>query len=176
MQPGYICVAGIEPATGKHIRPVLNRRLQSNLLRKNGGVFEIGALVELGPTRHVGRAPELEDHEFSVENLQYIQPINATNFWDFATQTSAVRLSSILGDELRERDTSCTVDVDSGAGLSACAIRPDSDQIANAPSSLEFTRAITSLFRTSVRAYKPDCPAASVDSVSYVKSASPCCQ
>src|SRR5690348_907932 len=94
MQPGYICVAGIEPATGKHIRPVLNRRLQSNLLRKNGGVFEIGALVELGPTRHVGRAPELEDHEFSVENLQYIQPINATNFWDFVTQTSAVRLSS----------------------------------------------------------------------------------
>ena len=42
MQPGFICVAGIEPDTGKQIRPVLGRCLTRDLLHVNGGAFEIG--------------------------------------------------------------------------------------------------------------------------------------
>ncbi len=66
MQPGYICVAGIDLETGTHVRPVLwYGRLSTSLLLKNGGPFELGCVVDLGPTVCVGRAPEHEDHRFN---------------------------------------------------------------------------------------------------------------
>lgn len=44
MQPGYICVAGIDLETGSHVRPVLpSGRLSAALLRRNGGPFDIAA-------------------------------------------------------------------------------------------------------------------------------------
>jgi hypothetical protein len=115
MKPGYICVAGIEPGTGKHIRPVLNHgRLPRVLLRKEGGVFEIGALVDLGPTVEVGHAPEVEDHEFSTENVKYRHKLKAAEFWKYLTGTSQNELTAIFGNELQQRESSCTIDVDAG--------------------------------------------------------------
>jgi hypothetical protein len=115
MKPGFICVAGIEPETATHIRPVLNhRRLGRELLRKDGGVFEIGALVDLGPTRNVGHAPEMEDHEFSVQNLRYRHRLKPEEFWQHLTRTSQDRLKAIFGDDLEQRDGGCTVDIGSG--------------------------------------------------------------
>lgn len=115
MQPDYICVAGIEPETGRHIRPVLNRRrLGRNLLRKEGGVFEIGALVDLGATKNVGHAPETEDHEFSVESLRHRHRLQPDDFWKCLTETSHNKLESIFGDDLEQRESSCIVDINSG--------------------------------------------------------------
>lgn len=115
MQPGYICVAGIEPDTRNHIRPVLNRRrLPRALLRRDDGVFEIGALADLGPTSDVGSAPEVEDHEFLSQNLRYGRKLAANEFWGSLITTSRNRLSSIFGDELRQRGSSCTVDIGMG--------------------------------------------------------------
>jgi hypothetical protein len=115
MQPGYICVAGIEPDTNQHVRPVLNHgRLPRNLLRKEGGVFEIGALVDLGATTEVGHAPEVEDHEFSIANLKYRHKLKPDEFWKYLTETSENRLAAIFGDELRQRGSTCTVDVEAG--------------------------------------------------------------
>jgi hypothetical protein len=116
MKPGYVCVAGIEPDSGEHIRPVLNRRqLSRALLRKEGGVFEIGALVNLGPTKCVGQAPEMEDHQFSVENLRYERRLNGDKFWEYLIQASEGDLKSIFGDDIAQRDNSCTVDVGCGS-------------------------------------------------------------
>ena len=41
MRPGYMCVAGIDVASKRHIRPVLKRRLTTDLLTLNGGLFDI---------------------------------------------------------------------------------------------------------------------------------------
>jgi hypothetical protein len=115
MQPGYICVAGIEPGTNKHIRPVLNhRRLPRSLLRKEGGVFEIGALVELGPTAEIGHVPELEDNEFVIENLKYRRKLKPGEFWNHLIESSQNELTAIFGNELQQHESSCTVDVDTG--------------------------------------------------------------
>lgn len=115
MEPGYICVAGIEPDTARHVRPVLHRRrLTRDLLRKEGGVFEIGALVDLGPTKGVGHAPELEDHEFSTENLRYLYRLKPGDFWKYLIESSQKKLTAIFGDELKQRGRSCTVDIDTG--------------------------------------------------------------
>src|SRR5215210_1099974 len=50
MQPGYFCAAGIDLESGRHVRPVLRRgRLTTDLLGTNGGPFDIGSVLDLGP-------------------------------------------------------------------------------------------------------------------------------
>lgn len=129
MKPGYICVAGIEPETGRQIRPVLNRRpLTRDLLRKEGGVFEIGALVELGETRSVGHAPEVEDCEFSLGNLKYQYRLEPDAYWKILAKTSYKSLKAIFGNELEQRESSCTVNISSG-GASLGHLAPDRIQL-----------------------------------------------
>ena len=121
MKPGFICVAGIEPETGKHIRPVLCQGLLTrNLLRKEGGVFEIGALVDLGPTKDVGCAPEVEDREFCVANLRYKYKLKPDEFWKYVSTTAQNRAKSIFGEELQQRETSRTTEA--GAGKASLGI------------------------------------------------------
>jgi hypothetical protein len=114
MRFGHICVAGIEPVSGKHVRPVTKRHMDRTLLRSNGGVFEIGALVDLGNTRYEGRAPELEDHKFSPDQLRHIERLKPAAFWEWLTNTSAVDLRAIFGNALEERGRGCTVNLNCG--------------------------------------------------------------
>src|SRR5260370_42124155 len=41
MQQGYICVAGVDLETGRHVRPVLRRRMGTVNLVRNGGLFDM---------------------------------------------------------------------------------------------------------------------------------------
>ena len=83
MQPGYFCVAGIDVNTPRHIRPVLRHgRLTTDLLRTNGGPFDLGAVVDLGPTTNAGRAPELEDHRFDPVRARWLSDEAPECFWD----------------------------------------------------------------------------------------------
>lgn len=65
MQPGYICVAGVDVSNGHHVRPVLRGRLTTDLLASKGGPFDMAALVDLGTVECCGHAPEIEDHYFN---------------------------------------------------------------------------------------------------------------
>jgi hypothetical protein len=114
MRGQYICVAGIDPGTRKHVRPIANVQLDRNLLRKNGGVFEIGALVDLGPTRYVGRAPEVEDHKFSLSNLRFVRRVTPAELWECLAQTAAKSLGAIFGKDLKANGRGCTVALRSG--------------------------------------------------------------
>jgi len=117
MKAGFICVAGVEPDTLKLIRPVLKGgQLPRNLLRKEGGALEIGALVDLGETKKVARAPEMEDHEFSLNELKLVRRLKPTDFWKLLGETSHSELRLIFGDDLRQHGKSCTVDVGCGVG------------------------------------------------------------
>jgi hypothetical protein len=115
MKPGYICVAGIDPATGKHVRPVLTGRLGGGLLRKNGGVFEIGGVVDLGAVKLVGHQPEVEDHLFSVDNLAYVKRVKPDELWRYLLGTSEKELKGIFGAALEKNGNGCIVDLNSGA-------------------------------------------------------------
>ena len=84
MQAGYIGVAGIAQATGEHVRPCLQGiRLRTNLLACNGGPFDMASVVDLGATRHVGEAPETEDHLFD--------PRKATRVADMSPASTSCR-------------------------------------------------------------------------------------
>jgi hypothetical protein len=114
MRQGFICVAGIERSTLKFVRPVLQRQLTTDLLKKNGGVFEIGSVVELGATRCVGHAPELEDHEFSPQKLRHVSRMKSGEFWKLLLETSKPNLVQIFGKELKMNGNASVLPVNSG--------------------------------------------------------------
>ena len=92
MQPGFFCAAGLELKTGLHIRPLMEGGLHTDLLAREGGPFELGAILDLGPTRFTGRAPEIEDRNFERTNLKRVGQMNPV---EFRQQIAAVAKNSL---------------------------------------------------------------------------------
>lgn len=121
MQPGYICVAGVEVDTLRHVRPVLRHgRLTTSLLRSNGGPFDIGSVVELGPTTYAGRAPELEDRRFDPARTRWLFDDAPEDFWNSLDGIAGESLEEIFGPPLELSDESATVDVGEGQASLGC--------------------------------------------------------
>lgn len=123
MQPGYICVAGVDVQTSKHVRPVLRHgRLTTGLLATNGGPLDIGSVVDLGPTTYAGHAPELEDHHFDPTNSRWLFDDDPDEFWDLLEAVARKNLADIFGPELELWDESGTIDVGEGRASLGCLI------------------------------------------------------
>ena len=121
MQPGYICVAGIDVQDNEHIRPVLGRaRLTLDLLARNGGAVDVGRLVELGPTQPSGTAPETEDHTFDPGRLVSVRELSPTSFWKLLAAVSCDRLADIFGNDLKAQRNGCAVDEGQGNASLGC--------------------------------------------------------
>ena len=121
MQPGYICVAGIDVQDNEHIRPVLGgRRLTVDLLARNGGAFDVGRLVELGPTQPSGTAPETEDHTFDPGRLVSVRELSPASFWQLLTTVSCDKLADIFGNDLKAQRNGCAVDEGQGNASLGC--------------------------------------------------------
>src|SRR5689334_10496086 len=97
LHPGYICVAGIDIESGRHIRPVLSgSRLGSRLLASNGGFFDLAELVDLGQVEYVGLAPELEDYHFDVRKVARLGKVSPARFWQFLQKNARPTLAEIF--------------------------------------------------------------------------------
>lgn len=115
MAPGYICVAGIDPESRNQIRPVTpGRRLPRELLGEEGGPFEIGCVVDLGPTQHVGQAPEHEDHSFDPQRTQRIRKLGPEDFWQLLEGSTNDSLTEIFGPQLHQQQKSCVFEEHTG--------------------------------------------------------------
>ena len=121
MQPGYVCVAGVDVNTLKHVRPVLRYgRLSADLVRHNGGPLDIASVVDLGPTAYAGHAPEMEDHYFDPTKATWLFDDDPDDYWEFLNQMAYESLPAIFGPELELWDESCTVDVGEGHASLGC--------------------------------------------------------
>lgn len=120
MQPGYICVAGIDLDTGEHVRPVLTGRLPRRLLTQEGGIFEIGAVVELGAVKYAGRAPETEDYLFNPANAKVVQKLNDKQFWRTISKSAADSLNEVFGDDLQPQGRGLALNLNKGAVSLGC--------------------------------------------------------
>lgn len=121
MQPGYICVAGVDVDTPRHVRPVPRRgRLTAGLISPNGGPFDIGSVVDLGPTTYAGRAPELEDHRFDPAMARWLFDDDPGDYWDALDRVTRKSLEEIFGPALELWDESATVEVGDGRASLGC--------------------------------------------------------
>src|SRR5687768_4889784 len=120
MQPGYICVAGINVQTYAHVRPVLSGRLTVNLLASHGGVFSLGTIVDLGHVTRCGSAPEVEDHRFHAKNAKVHREMTPKEFWDAVDFVAVDSLKKGLGPDLHAQGRTCAVDEGLGSASLAC--------------------------------------------------------
>lgn len=124
MQSGRICVAGIDLATGRHVRPVMrDAHLTMNRLVRNGGLFDMACTVDLGPVSYVGHAPEVEDHVFSPPRARRLKDMAAPEFWDLLCRVSRPSLSDIFGPDLIPHGETYVVGVGKGTASLGC-LRP----------------------------------------------------
>jgi hypothetical protein len=131
MQPGFICVAGLDLDTSEHVRPVVpNGRLSTRQLARNGGPFDVGAIVDLGPTRPVGHPPETEDQRFEPRHARRVGDMAPDEFWDRLQSVGATRLWDLLGRDLRARgNQTCAVDVGKGIASLGCLVPTGSPEL-----------------------------------------------
>ena len=102
MQPGYICVAGVDPKTGQHLRPVLRGdNLLPRYLSRHGGPFDIAHLVHIGLTRPTPDRPHLEDQVFDPWFARLIATEDAEAFWRRLIALSQPKLTAIFGVEIK---------------------------------------------------------------------------
>jgi hypothetical protein len=123
MQDGYICVAGVEMTTGKHIRPVVQHRMPRTLLLRQGGPFDIGAVVELGPTIPVGKPPSMEDYSFNPKYAHRICDATPNFFWRLLERVARDSLAAIFGAGLERHGRTFVVAAHTGSA-SLGVLRP----------------------------------------------------
>ncbi len=130
MQKGFVCVAGIDLATGQHVRPVLRCQMRKTLLARYGGPFDMGCIVELGWTKYVGTRPETEDYLFHQSEVRLLGEMPTGEFWDLLRGLARPKLGEIFGKDLSPRGSqSYAVDVGRGIASLGCYVPPGRPQL-----------------------------------------------
>lgn len=122
MQPGYICVAGIDIQTGQHVRPVIYGRLSAALLARYGGPFALGAVVALGSVHAEGRPPEVEDQRFESKRARRLRTLDGAAFWRLLGDAAQPSLAAIFGPELRPNGRAAALPAGHGIASLGCLI------------------------------------------------------
>ncbi|HMP79749.1 MAG TPA: hypothetical protein PKD54_09885 [Pirellulaceae bacterium] len=100
MQPGWICTAGIDLKTGRHIRPLDGNGLPNTLLDRNGGPLQLGVVVNLGPSEFCGTVPEIEDRKFQIQNLTVVHRLSAEELFRECEKVAQSSLRAVFSDDL----------------------------------------------------------------------------
>lgn len=126
MQPGYICAAGIELKTGLHVRPVVAGGLTTSLLTSSGGTIQLGVTLDLGPTKFVGKTPEIEDREFDPSLIQVVEPVNRTKMIEHCARVAKTKLAEIFTTEISKNGSTYALTAHAGLYSLGCywAISP----------------------------------------------------
>jgi hypothetical protein len=123
MTGSRICVAGIEAATHRHVRPVTSPGgglLTRELLREAGGPFGAGALVDIGRVKAVPNAPEMEDHEFDPTRAKRVSNVDGDAYLELLGAIGEADLQAAFGSGLER--VGRTYAVEPGHGNSSLAV------------------------------------------------------
>ena len=133
MQPGYICVAGIELESGQHVRPVIYGRLSAALLARYGGPFALGAVVALGAVHTAGSPPEVEDRRFEPKRARRLRTLDGPAFWRLVRDAAQPSLAAIFGPELRPAGRAAALPTGHGIASLGCLMPAMPPQLALDP-------------------------------------------
>lgn len=107
-----ICIAGIDPETGRHIRPTTPSTdpIERSMLDEEGGPFGIATLVDLGNVRANPSRPESEDHLFATAAATDIKQLEPDEYLQLLDDIAEDDLGSIFGADLERRGRSFAVE------------------------------------------------------------------
>jgi len=122
MRVGYVCAAGVDLETFRHVRPVLaDGALPFDLLARYGGPLEMAAIVDLGRPRPTPERPHVEDHVIIPARAKSRGNMPAAEFWALLCRLSKTKLRQIFGGQLRTAGrSSCGVDLGCGEASLGC--------------------------------------------------------
>lgn len=121
MQVGFVCVAGIDPTSGEHIRPVVpGRRLRRNEIHIGGSEIVIGTELDLGRTTAVPSPPEVEDHAFTPPAARRVRDWSAGDLAGLLRRHAAPSLADIFGAELEPDGATSSMGVRTGRASLGC--------------------------------------------------------
>lgn len=125
MTGSRICVAGIDTATYRHVRPVTppGNPLTRVLLRENGGPFGAGALVDIGRATSCPDAPETEDHEFDTKRAKHVSDAGDEAYLELLGAIGEADIQAAFGSALVEVRP-CKFAVPAGRGERSLAVVP----------------------------------------------------
>ena len=114
MRGEHICVAGLTN-TGEHVRPVAAEKLldRSHLVPA-GGLFAMGAVVELGETEDVSLRPEVEDRLFLLDAAKHEFNLEPDVYWSFLNRHLKPGLAEIFGPDMGRVGSTMTVPLGQG--------------------------------------------------------------
>jgi hypothetical protein len=130
MDAPRICIAGVDPATGRHIRPTTGplHPLTRGLLASEGGSFALGTLIELGAITPEPDPPETEDHLFQPSRTTVLGELSPNRYLELMSAHARHDLRSIFGDELMRHGWNYATDKHHGSvslGILRVKRRPD---------------------------------------------------
>jgi Protein of unknown function, DUF488 len=116
MKSPRICLAGVDMQSLEHVRPTTyaSEPITRELLRQEGGPFEMGAVVELGSTQASPTRPETEDHRFRTTNARFVEVMDGDEFLTLLGLISSPDLSSAFGPALERLQRNYAVERGSG--------------------------------------------------------------
>lgn len=115
---GDICVAGIDEATEKHVRPVAGL-LRPRMLRSQGGFFEIGCLVDLGRVKSVADPPHVEDWEFKPRKAKLVCEVLPDEFRELLETAAKDSVRELFGDDIHPIGRGGAWGTDEGKGTAS---------------------------------------------------------
>lgn len=127
MRPGFICVAGIDMESRKHVRPLpAAGRLGPDHLRRNKGPFDIAEVVEIKAPRPRPVQPETEDHQYQAGDIRHAGSMPGEDFWKLLKSISSGRLKTLFGNDLVSIGSrNCGVNVGQGSASLGCYLPKD---------------------------------------------------
>jgi hypothetical protein len=116
MQAPRICIAGINPASYRHVRPTTppTDLIKRPLVREELGPIVMGALVDIGPVTPTPSPPESEDHAFRTADLAYVRDLDDREFLDLLDEVRDADIQTAFGPELKNVRRGYAIEAGSG--------------------------------------------------------------
>jgi hypothetical protein len=128
MKAPRICIAGLDPRTKRHIRPVTGRDrfIGRSLLQSEGGVCEVGVKVELGSLVPRPSPPEIEDHIFEPGRIAATAKLRPEEYLSLIDEACVDDLHEVFGSALERSGRTYSVTEGCGdASLGCVRLKPD---------------------------------------------------
>ena len=120
MHDDHVCLAGLDAATGRHIRPVTGSRIPRSYLDRPSGRIQIGSRLRFSVMTPVPTPPEVEDHLFREADSDVGLRATDAELWAALESVEMSNLAAVFGPNLHR--IGHTWALDEGTGTASLGV------------------------------------------------------